>query len=61
MQIENLKNDGAGFDWYFVAYGHPADVDVEPMKKHVHGVLMTAGAWDVSFQTSSRAEHLILR
>ncbi|CAE7210235.1 unnamed protein product [Symbiodinium microadriaticum] len=40
MQIEKLKSDsGSGREWYLVAYGHSADLDVDPLKKHVHGVL----------------------
>ena len=47
LQIKHLEGTLSGQaspDWHFMAFGHPDDLDVGPLRRHVASVLMKVGA-----------------
>ncbi|CAE7395205.1 unnamed protein product [Symbiodinium sp. CCMP2592] len=69
MQIEKFDNPTSCYNWHFVSYPHPDDLDATALQQHIAGVFMNVWSsdwWDTSSQAGpkvrpqSDAERLVV-
>ena len=56
LQIKHLEGTLTGNacpDWHFMAFGHPDDLDVAPLRRHIASLLMKVGPMCVSVKQMS--------